>query len=66
MTRRVPPPWTVEESDACFIVKDHAGLSLAYVYFEDALGRRAATSLMTRDEARRITANTAAEDNRLR
>jgi hypothetical protein len=25
MTRRVPPPWTVEESDACFIVKDHAG-----------------------------------------
>ena len=27
MTRRVPPPWTVEESDACFIVKDHAGLS---------------------------------------
>jgi hypothetical protein len=66
MTRRVPPPWTVEESDACFIVKDHAGLSLAYVYFEDEPGRRAATSLMTRDEARRITANTAAEDNRLR
>ena len=66
MTRRVPPPWTVEESDACFIVKDHAGLSLAYVYFEDEPGRRAATSLMTRDEARRVTANTAAEDNRLR
>ena len=66
MTRRVPPPWTVEESDACFIVKDHAGLSLASVYFEDDPGRRAATSLMTRDEARRITANTAAEDNRLR
>jgi hypothetical protein len=66
MPRRVPPPWTVEESDACFIVKDHAGLSPAYVYFEDEPGRRAATSLMTRDEARRVTANTAAEDNRLR
>jgi hypothetical protein len=30
--RRFPPPWTVEESQACFIVKDHAGHSLAYVY----------------------------------
>ena len=35
MARRFPPPWTVEETDACFIVKDHAGQSLAYVYFED-------------------------------
>jgi hypothetical protein len=40
--RRFPPPWTVEETDACFIVKDHAGTSLAYVYFEDEPGRRAA------------------------
>jgi hypothetical protein len=23
--RRFPPPWSVEETDACFIVKDHAG-----------------------------------------
>jgi len=21
--RRFPPPWSVEETDACFIVKDH-------------------------------------------
>ena len=28
--RRFPPPWTVEETDACFIVKDQAGHSLAY------------------------------------
>jgi hypothetical protein len=52
--RRFPPPWTVEETDACFIVKDHGGLSLAYVYFEEEPGRRAAAQLLTRDEARRI------------
>ena len=39
--RRFPPPWTVEETDACFIVKDRGGLSLAYVYFEEEPGRRA-------------------------
>ena len=33
--RRFPPPWSVEETDACFIVKDQAGHSLAYVYFEE-------------------------------
>ena len=32
--RRLSPPWMVEEYTACFIVKDHAGLNLAYVYFE--------------------------------
>jgi hypothetical protein len=58
-SRRFPPPWTVEETDACFIVKDHAGLSLAYVYFEEEPGRRAAAKLLTRDEARRIAANIA-------
>jgi hypothetical protein len=36
MTRRFPPPWTVEELDACFVVTDSAGQKLAYVYFEDA------------------------------
>ena len=25
MPRRFPPPWTVEETDACFIVRDHNG-----------------------------------------
>jgi hypothetical protein len=27
--RRFPPPWSVEETDACFIVKDRASMSLA-------------------------------------
>jgi hypothetical protein len=30
----------VEENAACFIVKDHEGKSLAYIYFEDEPGRR--------------------------
>jgi HEPN domain-containing protein len=57
--RRFPPPWTVEETDACIIVRDHNGQALAYVYFEDEPGRRAAAKLFTRDEARRIAAHIA-------
>ena len=34
-TRRFPPPWSVEELDACYVVRDHDGQALAYVYFED-------------------------------
>ena len=33
--RRFPPPWSVEETDACFIVRDANGQALAYVYFEE-------------------------------
>ena len=39
--RRFPAPWSVEESDACFIVRDHGRQALAYVYFEEEPGRRA-------------------------
>jgi len=38
--RRFPPPWSVEEQAACFVVRDHTGQALAYVYFEDEPGRR--------------------------
>jgi hypothetical protein len=39
--RRFPPPWDIEEANnACFIVPDHAGQALAYVYFEDRTDRR--------------------------
>jgi hypothetical protein len=54
---RFPPPWSVEETDACFIVRDHNGQALAYAYFEDEPARREAAHLLTRDEARRIAAN---------
>ena len=57
--RRFPPPWTAEETDACFIVRDANGQALAYVYFEDEPERCAAAKLLTRDEARRIAANVA-------
>jgi hypothetical protein len=52
--RRFPPPWSVEELDACFVVRNHNGQQLAYAYFEDEPGRRSAAKLLERDEARRI------------
>jgi hypothetical protein len=29
-TRRFPSPWSVEQLDACFVVRDHTGQELAY------------------------------------
>ncbi len=57
--RRFPPPWTVEDIDAAFVVKDSAGQKLAYVYYEEEPGRRSAAKLLSKDEARRIAANIA-------
>jgi hypothetical protein len=50
--RRFPPPWSVEEQPACFVVRDHNGQQFARVYFEDEPGRQAAAKLLTKDEAR--------------
>jgi hypothetical protein len=57
--RRFPPPWSVEETAACFIVRNAHDQALTFVYCEDEPGRRAAAKLLTRDEARRIAANIA-------
>jgi len=54
--RRFPPPWTVEEGETYFVVKDHDGQKLAYVHFDDP---RSAAKPLTRDEAQRIAANIA-------
>ena len=57
--RRFPPPWSVEELKACFVVRDQAGQKLAFVYFEDEPGRRLAAKLPRKDEAQWIAANIA-------
>ena len=40
--RRFPPPWSIDELEVCFVVRDHSGQALAYVSFEDAAGDRVA------------------------
>jgi hypothetical protein len=47
--RRFPPPWSADETDACFIVRDHG--SGANLRLEP--GRRVAAKPLSRDEARR-------------
>ena len=54
--RHFPPPWSVEELDRCFVVKDANGQTLAYMYFEKESRRRFRRELLTRDEAQRIAA----------
>ena len=47
-SRRFPPPWSIQEyNDACFIVSDHNGQALAYVYFEEEPGRLPLERLQT-------------------
>ena len=55
--RRLPPPWTVEETYTCFTVLDASRQKLAYFYFEKEPGRRAAAKLLSRDEAFLLAVN---------
>ena len=54
---RFPPPWSVRELEACFVVSDANGEKVAYVYFEEDPGRRSAAKLPTKAEAQRIAVN---------
>lgn len=50
MTRRFPPPWTVENIAGGFVVKDASGQQLAHVYADNPQ----IVNTLTEDEARRI------------
>ena len=52
---RFTPPWTIEETQACFFVKDFRGQKLAYTYFGASTGD--GPTKLTRDEARRRAAS---------
>jgi hypothetical protein len=52
-----PPPWTVREQSACFVMQDHSGRALAYIYYQKEPGRGSAAKLLTKDEARRFADN---------
>lgn len=54
ITRGFPLPWSIEEVEGCFVVKDSTKQRLAYVYFEDDPGRRSPAKLLSRYEAPRV------------
>jgi hypothetical protein len=56
---RFPPPWSVEETAACFVVRDNAGQALAHLYYEDESDGRSAANLLTKNEARASAVNVA-------
>jgi hypothetical protein len=59
ITRRFPPPWSIEERQESFIVKDANSQQLAYLYFEDEPQRQMSMRRLSRDEAFLIAVNIA-------
>ncbi|HXX52060.1 MAG TPA: hypothetical protein VEI98_12355 [Xanthobacteraceae bacterium] len=52
---RFPPPWAIEETGACFLVRDRNGQAIAHVYCED----NPTANLLKREEARQIATKVA-------
>ena len=50
--RRFPPPWSIEERQESFIVKDANGQQLAYLYFEDEPQRQMSMRRLSGDKYR--------------
>jgi len=46
--RRFPPPWSIDELEACFVVIDSDGQKLGHFYFEEEPRRRSAAKLLTK------------------
>ena len=55
--RRFPPPWSVEEQAACYVVRNCSGQKLSYVYYVEEPGTTFGGQDAQEDEARRIAAN---------
>jgi hypothetical protein len=55
--RRFPPPWSIEQFEECFIVRDANGQPLGYFYFDEEQQSPAIDRQLTRDDARRMAVN---------
>jgi hypothetical protein len=64
--RGFPSPWTVDDTNDGFVVRDANGHALGYFYFEEDHGRRSAAKPLSKDEARRIAVNFARSPELLR
>ena len=56
--RRFPPPWTIDETAECFIVRDATGQALGHFYFHGSKST-SGTKRLSKDEARQMAVNVA-------
>lgn len=47
-------PWKLEERGESFVVEDAAGVTLAYIYFEDEPTRRSFAKRLSKNDARKM------------
>jgi hypothetical protein len=57
--QRFPAPWSIEELEAYFLVRDRNGRPLTRVYYKDEPGPRSTAKPLSRDEARQLATNVA-------